>query len=71
MEGAAFTGGEAEEYVLLLSCPKLDLCTVWIAAEGEKEQKREILKTRRGNTPVRAPSLTIAQPEYRRNNKDN
>lgn len=46
-EGAAFTGCETGEYVLPLPCPKLDLCTVWIDADGDKEQKkRQILKTR-------------------------
>lgn len=43
MEAAAFTAVELEEYVLSLPCPKLDLCIciVWIAAEGDKEQKKE------------------------------
>lgn len=32
---------ELEEDALSLSCPELDLCSVWIAAERDKEEKNE------------------------------
>lgn len=69
MEGAAFTAVELEEgkqeYALSLSCPKLDLCSGWIAAEGDKGEKNERNLEREerkiSHTPVRTPLLTKAQ----------